>query len=127
MSLERTTGRVRFRPGGGRGGDRRGGGAARRTVDADVPEPERSAGPAEGAAGDLPGQAESRHRGEPAAGPAGRAYYWIEEGENEWEPHDRSDYQAVKDGYVSVTPLQLDLTAHASIGLVETLLGTQII
>ena len=61
----------------------------------------------------------------PRQDPRGRAYYWIEEGENEWEPHDRSDYQAVKDGYVSVTPLQLDLTAHASIGLVETLLGTQ--
>ena len=62
----------------------------------------------------------------PRQDPRGRAYYWIEEGENEWEPHDRSDYQAVKDGYVSVTPLQLDLTAHASIGLVETLLGTQL-
>ena len=42
----------------------------------------------------------------------GRAYYWIEEGQNEWEPHDRSDYQAVRDGYVSVTPLHPDLTAH---------------
>src|ERR1041385_113627 len=38
--------------------------------------------------------------------PKGRPYYWIEEGQNEWEPHDRSDYQAVRDGYVSVTPLQ---------------------
>ena len=27
---------------------------------------------------------------------------------------------------MSVTPLQLDLTAHASIGLIETLLGTQL-
>ncbi len=44
--------------------------------------------------------------------PRGQAYYWIEEGENDWEPHDRSDYQAVRDGYVSVTPLQPDLTAH---------------
>ncbi len=24
--------------------------------------------------------------------------YWIEEGENDWEPHDRSDFQAVRDG-----------------------------
>ena len=62
----------------------------------------------------------------PRQDPRGGAYYWIEEGENDWEPHDRSDYQAVKDGYVSVTPLQLDLTAHASIGLIETLLGTQL-
>src|SRR5262249_53779178 len=29
--------------------------------------------------------------------PKGRPYYWIEEGQNEWEPHDRSDYQAVRD------------------------------
>src|ERR1041384_1114220 len=44
----------------------------------------------------------------PRQDPGGRPYYWIEEGEDEWEPHDRSDYQAVKDGFVSVTPLQLD-------------------
>ena len=55
--------------------------------------------------------------------PRGRSYYWIEEGENNWEPHDRSDYQAVRDGYVSVTPLQPDLTAYASLEAVETLLG----
>ena len=58
--------------------------------------------------------------------PRHKPYYWIEEGENEWEPHDRSDYQAVKDGFVSVTPLQVDLTAYAAIGLVETLLGQQL-
>ena len=44
--------------------------------------------------------------------PRGGAYYWIEEGENHWEPHDRSDYQAVRDGYVSITPLHPDMTAH---------------
>jgi 5'-nucleotidase len=44
--------------------------------------------------------------------PRGRPYYWIEEGQNDWESHDRSDYQAVKDGFVSVTPLQPDMTAH---------------
>jgi 5'-nucleotidase len=53
--------------------------------------------------------------------PRGRPYYWIEEGENEWEPHDRSDYQAVRDGYVSVTPLQPDLTAHDALGAIERL------
>ena len=55
--------------------------------------------------------------------PRGGAYYWLEEGENHWEPHDRSDYQAVVDGYVSVTPLQPDLTAHDAVGAVETLVG----
>jgi 5'-nucleotidase len=51
--------------------------------------------------------------------PKGRPYYWIEEGQNEWQPHDRSDYQAVRDGYVSVTPLQPDLTAHAIVDAVD--------
>ncbi|MBA2305066.1 MAG: 5'/3'-nucleotidase SurE [Acidobacteria bacterium] len=54
--------------------------------------------------------------------PRGRPYYWIEEGENAWEPHDRSDYQAVKDGYVSVTPLQPDLTDHDALNQMRDLL-----
>jgi 5'-nucleotidase len=53
--------------------------------------------------------------------PRGRPYYWIEEGQNDWEPHDRSDYQAVRDGYVSVTPLQPDLTAHDALAHVDAL------
>ena len=53
--------------------------------------------------------------------PRDRPYYWIEEGENTWEPHDRSDYQAVRDGYVSITPLHPDMTAHAALGFVESL------
>jgi 5'-nucleotidase len=53
--------------------------------------------------------------------PKGRPYYWIEEGQNEWQPHDRSDYQAVRDGYVSVTPLHPDLTAHQALAAVEAL------
>jgi 5'-nucleotidase len=57
--------------------------------------------------------------------PRGRAYYWIEEGDNAWEPHDRSDYQAVRDGYISITPLQPDMTAHDALSYVEGLpLGT---
>ena len=53
--------------------------------------------------------------------PKGRPYYWIEEGQDEWHPHDRSDYQAVLDGYVSVTPLHPDLTAHHALSAVEKL------
>ena len=53
--------------------------------------------------------------------PRERAYYWIEEGENTWEPHDRSDYQAVRDGYVSITPLEPDMTAHDALKYVEGL------
>jgi 5'-nucleotidase len=53
--------------------------------------------------------------------PKGRPYYWIEEGQDDWTPHDRSDYQAVRDGYVSVTPLHPDLTAHKALAAVEEL------
>jgi 5'-nucleotidase len=53
--------------------------------------------------------------------PKGRPYYWIEEGQDEWQPHDRSDYQAVCDGYVSVTPLHPDLTAYQALTAVEEL------
>jgi 5'-nucleotidase len=58
--------------------------------------------------------------------PRGRAYYWIEEGENHWEPHDRSDFQAVRDGYVSVTPLQPDMTDHDALETVEALMAEKI-
>lgn len=53
--------------------------------------------------------------------PKGIAYYWIEEGESQWEPHDRSDYSVVRDGFVSLTPLQTDLTAHAALAELEAL------
>jgi 5'-nucleotidase len=51
--------------------------------------------------------------------PRGKAYYWIGEAEDSYEPHDRSDYQAILDRLVSVTPLQPDLTAHDALKLVE--------
>lgn len=53
--------------------------------------------------------------------PRGRSYYWIDEGQNNWEADDRSDYQAVRDGYVSITPLQPDLTAYDAMAHVEGL------
>lgn len=53
--------------------------------------------------------------------PRGRSYFWIEEASDDWQPHDRSDRQAVEDGYISVTPLQPDLTDHAMRDRVERL------
>jgi 5'-nucleotidase len=45
--------------------------------------------------------------------PRGNDYYWIEEALDEYHPDSgRSDYEAVKEGYVSVTPLQPDMTAY---------------
>ena len=53
--------------------------------------------------------------------PRGQPYFWIEEGENRWESHDRSDYEAVQEGYISVTPLHPDMTAHSVLPAVEEL------
>ncbi len=53
--------------------------------------------------------------------PRGKTYYWIEEGLDDWQPHDRSDYQAVLDGYISVTPLHPDMTAHSALEVIERL------
>jgi 5'-nucleotidase len=53
--------------------------------------------------------------------PRGRAYYWIGEGQDEWLPNGSSDYEAIRAGYVSVTPLQSDLTAHHAAEFVKGL------
>ena len=45
--------------------------------------------------------------------PRGTAYYWIEEALEEYHSDSgRSDYEAVMEGYASVTPLQPDMTAY---------------
>lgn len=45
--------------------------------------------------------------------PRGNAYYWIDEALDEYHPDSgRTDHEAVKEGYVSVTPLQPDMTAY---------------
>lgn len=46
--------------------------------------------------------------------PRGRAYYWIGGADPVWEPREGSDFHAVDAGYISVTPLSLDLTDHAA-------------
>ncbi|MCK4857602.1 MAG: 5'/3'-nucleotidase SurE [candidate division Zixibacteria bacterium] len=43
--------------------------------------------------------------------PRGKKYYWIG-GEPEWEDYDNSDYSATKEGYVSITPLKMDMTDY---------------
>jgi 5'-nucleotidase len=47
---------------------------------------------------------------QPMRDPWGREIYWIGGGEISWTGSDDSDFQAIKDGYVSITPLHLDLT-----------------
>jgi 5'-nucleotidase len=58
--------------------------------------------------------------------PRQRPYFWIEEAQDDWEPVDRSDRQAVLDGYASVTPLQPDMTDHAALALVEELTAEKV-
>jgi 5'-nucleotidase len=53
--------------------------------------------------------------------PRGRSYYWIDEVQCDWHDHDKSDYVAVREGFVSVTPLHPDMTAHSQLGLVDGL------
>lgn len=47
-----------------------------------------------------------------ATDPSGREYYWIGGGESRWWGAPDSDFQAVRDGFISITPLHLDLTNH---------------
>ncbi|HWE42736.1 MAG TPA: 5'/3'-nucleotidase SurE [Gemmatimonadaceae bacterium] len=46
----------------------------------------------------------------PMEDPWGRKIFWIGGGSISWTGPEDSDFQAVRDGYVSVTPLHLDLT-----------------
>jgi 5'-nucleotidase len=60
----------------------------------------------------------ARHRSDrvvPATDPRGRQVYWVgPAGEGE-DDGPGTDFHAVAAGYVSVTPLQVDLTRHAAI------------
>ncbi len=59
-----------------------------------------------------------RHKSEPvimAADPRGRPIYWIGESGPEQDAGPGTDFHAVRSGYVSVTPLQVDLTRHSAI------------
>ncbi|HSP34982.1 MAG TPA: 5'/3'-nucleotidase SurE [Thermoanaerobaculia bacterium] len=47
--------------------------------------------------------------------PRGRKYYWIGGDEPTWYPGENTDFEAVQNGFVSITPLHLDLTHHESI------------
>lgn len=47
---------------------------------------------------------------QPMRDPWGREIFWIGGGEISWEGSEDSDFRAVHEGYISVTPLHLDLT-----------------
>lgn len=51
--------------------------------------------------------------------PRGFPYYWIGLGRMPHTPAHETDLEAAADGYVSVTPLHLDLTHDASLGMLQ--------
>ena len=55
--------------------------------------------------------------------PRGRNYYWIGTADLSFQDIPGSDYHAVSRGHVSISPLHIDLTNHASI---ETLKGWEV-
>ena len=53
--------------------------------------------------------------------PFGRDVFWIGGGSINWTGTELSDVSAINEGFVSVTPLQLDLTHHASMDAARAL------
>ncbi len=51
--------------------------------------------------------------------PRGKAYYWIGGAEPTWEQRGGTDYEAVSDGWISLTPLHLDLTNHQALDVLR--------
>lgn len=47
--------------------------------------------------------------------PRGKKYYWIGEVRNGYFEDDNSDFHAVKNGYVSVTPIRADMTNYQAV------------
>ncbi len=47
--------------------------------------------------------------------PRGRKYYWIAGDIEDWEGGEDADYHAIENGFVSITPIHLDMTNHSAI------------
>ena len=52
--------------------------------------------------------------------PRGTAYYWLKGGPRQVDPDPQSDEWAVRRGWVSVTPLNIDLTSHQHLDALAT-------
>jgi 5'-nucleotidase len=63
-----------------------------------------------------------RHKAEPVVkttDPRGKTIYWVGPAGAEQDAGPGTDFHAVREGYVSVTPLQVDLTRHSALESVE--------
>lgn len=47
-----------------------------------------------------------------ALDPSGKEYFWIGGGDTTWRGNQDSDFRAIEEGYISLTPLHLDLTNY---------------
>lgn len=59
-----------------------------------------------------------RHKAEPvirSADPRGRTIYWVGPAGPEQDAGPGTDFHAIRNGFVSITPLQVDLTRHAAL------------
>ncbi len=69
----------------------------------------------------------NRHRSEDvirAEDPRGRPVYWVGPAGASQDAGEGTDFHAVAEGYVSVTPLTVDLTNHAALDRLRTWFGT---
>ncbi|MCP3669700.1 MAG: 5'/3'-nucleotidase SurE [Gammaproteobacteria bacterium] len=63
-----------------------------------------------------------RHKAEPvvkAKDPRGHTIYWVGPAGAEQDAGPGTDFHAVREGYVSVTPLQVDLTNHSALDAIS--------
>lgn len=63
-----------------------------------------------------------RHKAEPVVkttDPRGRTIYWVGPAGAEQDAGPGTDFHAVREGFVSVTPLQVDLTRHSALSILE--------
>lgn len=64
-----------------------------------------------------------RHKAEPVIrqrDPRGRDIYWVGPAGAEQDAGPGTDFHAVSEGYVSITPLQVDLTSHTQLDVVRS-------
>ncbi len=74
--------------------------------------------PLEQIKGFCPTRLGHRHKAEPVVrqtDPRGRTIYWVGPAGPEQDAGPGTDFHAVRNGYVSVTPIQVDLTRHQAI------------
>jgi 5'-nucleotidase len=63
-----------------------------------------------------------RHKAEPAVrseDPRGRPIYWVGPAGAEADAGEGTDFHAIRHNFVSVTPIQVDLTRHQAVGLMQ--------